>query len=204
MNTISKQYFRLRAYPGKKDHYKDFIENNFVALGWPLIGDLTGKSEEEIRVALDIDIYPFKTKRAFGLAVGFFMRLLSMKKGDIIVVPHDNKTITFLEVTSTYYYDEAFISDHMAHQVKTKFLKKISVSNIPLVFKKSIDTMATLISLNKYAELIEDLLQEKDTKNSGFSTHTFVSNSQSKKIIMTISENVDRNDIEMFINTLHI
>lgn len=204
MKNNSKQYFRLRAFPNLEDHYEDFIKNDFVALGWTATGNLVGKSKEEVRAALDIEIYKFKNKRALGLAVGFFMRLLSMKKGDIIVVPHDNKTITFLEVTSTYYYDEAFISDHMAHQVKTKFLKKISVSDIPLVFKKSIDTMATLISLNKYAELIEDLLQEKDTKNSGFSTHTFVSNSQSKKIIMTISENVDRNDIEMFINTLHI
>ena len=203
MDTKSKQYFRLRAFPNLEDHYEDFIKHEFVALGWPDTGDLVGKSKEEIKNEL-LKKYVFRNNRALGLAVGFFRKLLSIKKGDIIVVPHDNKTITFLEVTSTYYYDEAFISDHMAHQVKTKFLKKISVSNIPLVFKKSIDTMATLISLNKYAELIEDLLQEKDTKNSGFSTHTFVSNSQSKKIIMTISENVDRNDIEMFINTLHI
>ena len=34
MNTISKQYFRLRAYPGKKDHYKDFIENNYLAINF--------------------------------------------------------------------------------------------------------------------------------------------------------------------------
>ena len=92
----------------------------------------------------------------------------------------------------------------MAHQVKTKFLKKVSVSDIPPKFKKSIDTMATLTSLNKYAELIEDILQKKDIKKSGIPTNTFVSDSQSKKIIMTISENVDRNDIEMFISNLHI
>jgi len=204
MKTNSKQYFRLRAFPNRKDHYEDFIKHNFVALGWPATGNLAGKSEEEVRAALDIDIHEFKNKRALGLAVGFFMRLLSMKKGDIIVIPHNNKTITFLEVTSTYVYDETFINNHMAHQVKTKFLKKISVSDIPLIFKKSIDTMATLTSLNKYADLIEDILNEKETKKIGIPTNTFVSDNHSKKIILTISENVDRNDLEMFIDTLHI
>ncbi len=204
MKTNSKQYFRLRAFPNHKDHYEDFIKHNFVALGWPATGNLAGKSEEEVRAALDIDIHEFKNKRALGLAVGFFMRLLSMKKGDIIVIPHNNKTITFLEVTSTYVYDETFINNHMAHQVKTKFLKKISVSDIPLIFKKSIDTMATLTSLNKYADLIEDILNEKETKKIGIPTNTFGSDSHSKKIILTISENVDRNDLEMFIDTLHI
>ncbi len=203
MKTNSTQYFRLRAFPNLEDHYEDFIKHNFVALGWPNTGNLMGKSKEEIRAALE-KMYQFKNNRALGLAVGFFMRLLSMKKGDIIVIPHDNKTITFFEVTSTYIYDETFRDNHMAHQVKTKFLKKISVSDISLTFKKSIDTMATLTSLNKYADVIEDILNEKKTKKIGIPTNTFFSDSHSKKIILTISENVDRNDLEMFIDTLHI
>lgn len=203
MNTKSKQYFRLRAFPNLQDHYEDFIKNEFVALGWPDTDDLTGKSKEEIRYAL-VKKYTFKNNRALGLAVGFFSRILSMKKGDIIIVPHDNKTITFLEVTSTYIYDKKFENVHMAHQVKTKYLKKISVSDIPHSFKKSIDTMATLTSLNKYADLIEDILHEKETKKSEISTNTFISDNPSKKIIITISEDVDRNDLEMFINSLYM
>lgn len=202
--TIKKRnYFRVRAFPNLEDHYDDFIKYNVVALGWPDIGDLTGKSKEEIRDLL-VKGYKFKNNRALGLAVGFFMKLLSMKKGDIIVVPHNNKTITFLEVTSTYVYDKTFINVHMAHQVKTKLLKTVSVSDIPHSFKKSIDTMATLTSLRKYAELIEGILHEKESKKSGISTNTFISDNPSKKIIITISENVDRNDLDMFINSLYI
>ena len=186
--TIKKRnYFRVRAFPNLEDHYDDFIKYNVVALGWPDIGDLTGKSKEEIR---DLLVKGYK--------------LLSMKKGDIIVVPHNNKTITFLEVTSTYVYDKTFINVHMAHQVKTKLLKTVSVSDIPHSFKKSIDTMATLTSLRKYAELIEGILHEKESKKSGISTNTFISDNPSKKIIITISEDVDRNDLDMFINSLYI
>ena len=90
----------------------------------------------------------------------------------------------------------------MAHKVKTKLLKTVSVSDIPHSFKKSIDTMATLTSLRKYAELIEGILHEKESKKSGISTNTFIS--ASKKIIITISEDVDRNDLDMFINSLYI
>ena len=203
MDTKSKQYFRLRAFPNLDDHYEDFIKHEFVALGWPDTGDLAGKSKEEIKDAL-VKKYKFRNNRALGLAVGFFRRLLSIKKGDIIVVPHDNKTVTFLEATSTYIYDKTFEKVHMAHQVKTKYLKKLSVSDIPHSFKKSIDTMATLTSLNKYGDLIEDILHEKETKKSGISTNTFISDNPSKKIIITISEDVDRNDLEMFINSLFI
>ena len=48
MDTKSKQYFRLRAFPNLEDHYEDFIKHEFVALGWPDTGDLVGKSKEEI------------------------------------------------------------------------------------------------------------------------------------------------------------
>lgn len=41
-----------------------------MALGWPDIGDLTGKSKEEIRDLL-VKGYKFKNNRALGLAVGF-------------------------------------------------------------------------------------------------------------------------------------
>ena len=62
MQNNSKQYFRLRAFPNLEDHYEDFIKNDFVALGWPATGNLVGKSKEEVRAALDIEIYKFKNK----------------------------------------------------------------------------------------------------------------------------------------------
>ena len=60
--TIKKRnYFRVRAFPNLEDHYDDFIKYNVVALGWPDIGDLTGKSKEEIRDLL-VKGYKFKNK----------------------------------------------------------------------------------------------------------------------------------------------
>ena len=69
MNSKLKKYFRLRAFPNFKDHYEDFIKHNFVALGWPKIGDLTGKSKEEIRNLLITNGYTFPSKQALGLGV---------------------------------------------------------------------------------------------------------------------------------------
>ena len=47
-----KKIIELRAFPNKKDKYKTFIDKEFVAIGWPKIGDITSRNQNEIKEEL--------------------------------------------------------------------------------------------------------------------------------------------------------
>lgn len=198
--------FRLRAFPNRKDRYQDFISNNFIAIGWPLIGDITNDSREEISAKLN-EHYgkDFKTKQVLGLTTGFFIRLQSMEIGDLVLIPYQD-SITIAEVTRPYYFNKELVSEHMAHSVGIKVLKDISISELPIKLKRSIDTMTTLIDLTNYRSEVDELIRDtSDSVNLDIKereTISYITDNNNKTIMLTISSNVNIKDMTLFINQI--
>lgn len=205
MNNLQSVY-RLRAFPNKKDHYQDFISGNFIAIGWPLIGDITNDSREEISDKLN-KYYEkdFKTKQVLGLTTGFFIRLKAMKRGDLVIIPYQD-FITVAEVTKPYFYNKELVSEHMAHSVGINILKNIYISDLPIKLKRSIDTMSTLIDLTNYRDEINELIREtSDTikfKIQDRETMSYITDNNNKTIVLTISSNVNEKDMNLFIKQI--
>ncbi len=44
-----KNAWLLRAKPGKINRLPEFLERNLIAIGWPALGNLKGKSKVEIK-----------------------------------------------------------------------------------------------------------------------------------------------------------
>ena len=192
-------YYRIRPFPGKKDRFEDFKEKSFISLGWEKIGDVAGNNRQQISSKLKQN-YPEMNNRAIGLAAGAFIKMQAMKPGDRVIIPYQNKQVSVAVVVKPYQFNSAYKSDDMAHDVGIKFLKTLPVSAVSKEMKSSIDTMPTLISLEKYENEIENIISGDPMvvqKNSG---NTFSFFSSAKFITLTISSNVEKKDLEEFIN----
>lgn len=198
---MSKQYFRVRAFPNHIDRFKEFIDGGFIAIGWPEIEDVTKDSKSSISTKLSTQ-YPDLEGRALGLTTGFFVRLLSMREGDIVLIPYNNESVTLAEVTQKYSYNPNFIGDHTAHRVGIKVLKKLKVTDLPPKLKKSIDTITTLISLKKYDKEIDALLSNEHMTIKNNNMKNFISDNTEKKIALYVSNNVNLDDLKEFIDRI--
>lgn len=200
---LEKNYYRVRAFPNHIDRFSDFTRNNYIAIGWPAIEDITALSKQDISKKLSQN-YPELTKRALGLTTGFFTRLLSMKPGDIVLIPYKNEIIVIAEVTAPYSYNSEFKESHTAHRVDIKQLKRLAVADLPSTLKKSVDTIATIVSLNKYATEINQLISNENMNIQQNQGLFFISNNTEKSISLHISNNVNEEDLKAFFSRLRL
>lgn len=69
-----KQVFEFRAFPDGEDRFFEFMEKDFMAIGWPEIGDVSDQSPEAINHALETE-YGIVAANTRGQYTGFFTRL---------------------------------------------------------------------------------------------------------------------------------
>lgn len=200
---MNKKYFRVRAFPNHVDKFSEFIEEGFIAIGWPKIGDITNNSKEKITQKLSVH-YPELEDKALSLTTGFFVRLLAMKKDDIILIPYNNEIIVIAKVIDRYIYNCDFTQEHTAHRVSIEVLKEFEVADLPLNLKKSINTISTVISLDKYKNEIDLLLSDKYMTIETNQMKSFFSDNTEKKIALHISNNVNFEDLKKFISRINL
>jgi len=196
-------YYRVRAFPNQVDMFDDFLKIGYIAIGWPLTGDVSNISKEDISKKLS-KYYPELNNRALGLTTGFFKRLKNMARNDIIVIPYANEIVVIAKVTKTYKFYPEHLATHTAHRVGIKVLKKLPVSDLSADLKRSIDTITTLITLDKYASEIDKIVSGEAIKVEKFKGITFLSNNTEKNIILQVSENVTSEDLHDFIEKLSL
>lgn len=201
MNSIS--YYRMRAFPNHVDRFSDFMEAGYVSIGWPKTGDVSNDSKEIISKKLSAN-YQDLTNRALGLTTGFFTRLLAMKRKDLILIPYENEIVVIAEVTEPYKFYPEFIESHTAHRVRIKKLKTLKVSDLPSDLKRSVDTIATVITLDKYAKEIDKLISSEAISVEKSNGLVFFSNNTEKNIILQVSENVTEEDLEEFFDKVKL
>lgn len=175
-NGNSKTYFEFRAAPNQIDQYNRFMTDNFVAIGWPKIGDVSqikpdskNSQKQLIRQRL-IDNYSevFKDKSIYlSQVTTFFLRLLNMQKGDILLIPNidkENPKVTIATVSEPYHYNdtEPFMAIHSTHQIGISIKAHIKIDDISNSLRNRLKARLTLtlISEDKYSEIDKLLLNQ--------------------------------------------
>lgn len=126
---IMENAWLIRPFPHGKERLSEFLERGIIAVGWPKIGDLTGKSRGELKEILSGPPYNYNGLRLGNAYASIDILVNQMHIGDLLLLP-DNDDIYFGEITSEYYYDPSTDNDEdgYPHQRKIKWLTTIPIS----------------------------------------------------------------------------
>jgi predicted Mrr-cat superfamily restriction endonuclease len=145
------QGWLIRPRPIKKNRISEFLKNGIVAIGWPLLPDLSNKTKEEIREQL---LHYYSTEyQPNSTSLGNVITIVEsfvhkMKVGDGVLAP-DEEDVHIGKITGDYYYDpsKANMDDGYPHQRTVEWLRKISRENLPEELRKSLRAQLTIVNL---------------------------------------------------------
>lgn len=172
---MKRKVWLLRPLPHGTDHLESFLQNDFIAVGYPVGQTFEDCSYNDIRKLL--------AQNNWEEGIGNVNILVKdMNIGDIVVVPSTNKKdIYFGEITSDYIYDESVDFDEEGlgypHQRKVNWL----FDKNPLL---RLDLPTELRSSLRYPGAVADLTKHNDTVNHLLNGSSFenVDNIESKAI----------------------
>ena len=173
---MEKQAWLVRPFPDGQTKCLDlFKSKGIVAIGWPNIGDLTGKSREELKMLLSGDPYNYS-----GLVLGNAYATIDilvnrMMPGDYLLIP-DGDDIYFAVVDSDYHYDVTVDNDKEGypHQRKVKnFTASHLRSELSKELRSSLKVHRTTADLSKHYEEIKALAEGNKFKNVIESHNTY-------------------------------
>ena len=163
--------------------FEQFAEKNCIAIGWG-VGDLTGKSLEEIRVAYRAK-YPDDSPVRTGLASNMLHKFTNFVEGEW-VVSYGRETREYLVGTigGDYRYNEGFIEDYPhIRPVQWKPLR-VSRDLLSLAVKNTLGGLATIYQINpEAAEELRRLASEVSTPTSPTSGDDDEARSELEQII---------------------
>lgn len=100
--------FQMKAKPHGHDKLDEFLSQDYVCIGWPGIGDLTGVSKDEIRERLASKYEETGHKLGYSLGqVNAFVN--TMEENDIVLIR--NKEMVHIGEVGEYQYKEEFDND---------------------------------------------------------------------------------------------
>lgn len=162
----------VRPYPHNPEikRIDEFRNNNMVAIGWPLLNDLTGKSREEIKSILSDNPYKLSGLELGNAYATIDIFVNRMQIGDYLLVP-DGDDIYFAKITSDYYYDSAFANDATGypHQRHVKWLNNCARKDLSKALRSSLKVHRTTADLSKHFNEIYSFAEGitfSDTVNS--------------------------------------
>lgn len=121
--------FQMKTKPHNIPRFDDFRSENFLCIGWPGIGDLTGVDKDEIRDRLAA--VTGKTGRELGNALGKVNAFVNtMHEGDVVVVAEQDWAY-FCRV-GAYQYEPAYDNeqDAMCHRRPVTWLGEAQVATL--------------------------------------------------------------------------
>src|SRR5659263_189072 len=106
----------LRPSSHGKNRMTEFLSDNIIAIGWPGIGDLSGKTREQIKTILSQPPYKLSSL-ALGSAyatVDIFVNQMAID--DLVLVPNGDD-IHFCIIKSKYFLDPNYDSDQFGYSL---------------------------------------------------------------------------------------
>lgn len=148
----------IRPVPHGIPRVTEFKEKGIIAVGWPCIGNLKGKSREDLKHLLSLPPYSLT-----GLALGNAYATIDifvnqMEVGDLLLMPN-GEDIYLGEVTSDYYLDAAVDSNEEGypHQRTAKWITNISRKDLSMELRSSLKVHRTTANLSHHIDEIEAL-----------------------------------------------
>ncbi|MEH7009220.1 hypothetical protein V7087_00115 [Neobacillus niacini] len=168
----------LRPSPHGNNRMREFLEDNIIAIGWPGIGDLSGKSREQIKTTLSEPPYEL-TSLELGNAYATVDIFVNKKNiNDLILVPNGDD-IHFGIIKSDYFFDPRFDSDDIgySHQRKVEWLSTKRRTDLPMNLRKSLKVHRATADLSEHYGVIKALANGEDLPqyNTSESVDTLVS-----------------------------
>lgn len=157
----------VRPIPHGTNRIEEFKSNNIVAIGWPLIGDLTGKSRSDIKTILQGQPYNYLSLKLGNAYATVDILVNQMSIGDLVLVPNKDD-IYFGKIESDYVYDVSKDSNDEAypHQRKIKWLNgPISRTQLPDALRSSLKVQRTTADLSKHYNFIKALSEGDAPEN---------------------------------------
>lgn len=149
----------VRPVPHKENRLNEFKSSNIVAVGWPLIGDLSNKSRSDIKNILREEPYNFSGLQLGNAYPSLDILVNQMSIGDLVLIPNGDD-IYFGKIDSDYIYDKSKDNDSEGypHQRKIIFLNgPISRSTLPNDLRTSLKVRRTTADLSKHYDVIKQL-----------------------------------------------
>lgn len=135
--------FQMKTKPHGVERFDQFIEESFVCIGWPGIGDLTNTSKDEIRDRLQKEYN--RTGHQLGNALGQVNTFVNtMKTGDIVIIAE--KDWAYIGKVNEYCYLPQFDNntDGMCHRRSVEWLDKIQFENLAIGIQRLINNRNTI------------------------------------------------------------
>lgn len=120
-----KSLFQMKSKPHGHERLQQFLLEEYVCIGWPLIGDLTNVTKDELRERLAAQ-YKYEGQ-LLGNKLGSVSAFVhTMQEGDYVLIAEGE--LVHLGVVGEYEYDDDFDNDEdgMCHRRSCKWLSTIS------------------------------------------------------------------------------
>lgn len=155
----------LRPSPHNINRIREFHNQNIIAIGWPELNSLVGKTKEQIKVALVPHPLNYTTSQ-LAIATSTVNSFVNEFRVDDIVVLPDEDDVYFCKIKSDYYYDpsKAGQSEGYPHQRKIEWIMgPTRRDDIPIPLRKSLRAPRALADLSHHSTLVLDFLNEPNT-----------------------------------------
>jgi len=150
----------VRPNPHNIYRMREFMDNNIIALGYPELNSLVGKSKDTIKDELNncpLNYSPDQLGAATSTVTKF---VNEMRIDDIVVVP-DGNNINFCRITSDYYYEPTKSSqtEGYPHQRKIEWVKgPVRRDDIPEALRQSLRAPRALADLSHHINDIQNYI----------------------------------------------
>ncbi len=153
-----KNAWLIRPFPHGKQRFSEFLERGIIAVGWPKIGNLTGKSRGQLKEILSKPPYSYDGLRLGNAYASIDIFINQMHSGDLLLMPNGDD-IYFGEITSVYYYDSFTDNDEdgYPHQRKAKWLTHTSRQSLSKELRYSLKVHRTTANLSHHFAEIDAL-----------------------------------------------
>jgi restriction system protein len=137
-----------------RDHRLDPVEKGYVAIGWPLMGDLSGilPTRDAFKTAY-VRRYPNQKPGAAPVTAGVLYRFtLEMKRGDIVIFPSKpDRMVNIGTIESDYRYVDGATGE-WPNQRSVKWLRHIPRSSFSQAALNEIGSALTLFKVSSNAD----------------------------------------------------
>lgn len=201
----NRKYWMVRTQSG--DYYRDFVKNEFIAIGWEEIELIDIKkltSSETGLISLTEKIKKiYKNEQRPGYVATQLTRFVrDMKKGDIVIVPSINSNkVTFGEVALSATFvgqskrSEDYIACPFSKRKRIDWLKTMSRDSLDPNLYQLMFSHHTITEAGDYAEYIDKIINSFFIKND--SAHLILDVQQSEQINATDIFSLGTSSIEL-------
>ena len=135
--------FQMKTKPHGNERFREFIDEKFVCIGWPGIGNLNQADRDEIRKRLQKE-YNY-TAHQLGNALGQINSFVNtMKPRDVIFIA--DKDWAYVGIVGEYIYEQKFDNDKdgACHRRSVEWINHVPINSLESSFQSLLRNRNTI------------------------------------------------------------